>query len=127
MSLETSTTPSILLVEDDPLNCFAFETLFETSGHVLVGRAETGPEAVSLAARWCRDRWGPMMNPAWRTSPVLSLCQTIHADNRYDLLPVLADALQDAGCENPDILDHLRGPGPHVRECHVLDLFLGKE
>jgi CheY-like chemotaxis protein len=46
----TPRSVSILLVEDDPFNCFAFETLFETSGHALVGRAETGPEAVSLAS-----------------------------------------------------------------------------
>jgi hypothetical protein len=39
---------------------------------------------------------------------------------------VLADALEDAGCDNADILNHLRGPGPHVRGCWVLDLPLGK-
>ena len=42
-------------------------------------------------------------------------------------LPVLADALQDAGCENADVLDHCRGPGSHVRGCWVVDLVLGKE
>ena len=38
-----------------------------------------------------------------------------------------ADALQDAGCDNDDILDHCRGDGPHVRGCWVVDLVLGKE
>jgi hypothetical protein len=42
-------------------------------------------------------------------------------------MPVLHDALLDAGCDNPDILDHCKGPGPHVRGCWVLDLLLGKE
>ena len=42
-------------------------------------------------------------------------------------LAVLADALEDAGCDKPDLLDHLRGPGPHVRGCWVIDLLLGKE
>jgi hypothetical protein len=42
-------------------------------------------------------------------------------------MPILADALQDAGCENADILDHCRGPGPHVRGYWVVDLVLGKE
>jgi hypothetical protein len=41
-------------------------------------------------------------------------------------IPILADALQDAGCENDDILTHCRGPGPHVRGCWVVDLVLGK-
>jgi hypothetical protein len=50
----------------------------------------------------------------------------IYADRIFDLLPTLADSLQDAGCENPDILDHCRGPGPHVRGCWVVDLVLGK-
>ena len=42
-------------------------------------------------------------------------------------MPILADALQDADCNNADILDHCRGPGPHVRGCWVVDLVLGKE
>jgi hypothetical protein len=39
-------------------------------------------------------------------------------------LAVLADALEDAGCTDPAILDHLRGPGPHVRGCFVIDIVL---
>jgi hypothetical protein len=41
-------------------------------------------------------------------------------------LAVLSDALEEAGCDDPDILDHLRGPGPHVRGCWVLDLLTGR-
>jgi hypothetical protein len=41
-------------------------------------------------------------------------------------MPILADALQDAGCDHADILDHCRGDGPHVRGCWVVDLLLGK-
>jgi hypothetical protein len=41
-------------------------------------------------------------------------------------MPILADALEDAGCANPDLLDHCRTPGVHVRGCWVLDLILGK-
>ena len=44
----------------------------------------------------------------------------------FSILPILADALQDAGCEHADILDHCRGPGPHVHGCWVVDLLLGK-
>jgi hypothetical protein len=45
----------------------------------------------------------------------------------FGAMPILADALQDAGCDNEDILDHCRGPGPHVCGCWVVDLVLGKE
>ena len=41
-------------------------------------------------------------------------------------MPILADALQDAGCDNDDILNHCRDDGPHVRGCWVVDLVLGK-
>jgi hypothetical protein len=40
---------------------------------------------------------------------------------------VLADALEDAGCQDAEILGHLRGPGLHVHGCYIVDLFLGKE
>ena len=43
-----------------------------------------------------------------------------------DRLAVLADALEEAGCDNDDLLSHVRGPGPHVRGCWVVDLLLGK-
>jgi hypothetical protein len=45
----------------------------------------------------------------------------------FSAMPVLADALPDTGCTNDNILDHCRGPGPHVRGCWVVDLVLGKE
>ena len=41
-------------------------------------------------------------------------------------LAVLADALEDAGCTDADLLGHLRGPGPHVRGCWAVDLILAK-
>ncbi|MDB5306922.1 MAG: hypothetical protein JWO38_1124 [Gemmataceae bacterium] len=65
-------------------------------------------------------------DPSWLTSTVVTLATDIYSDRAFDRLPNLADALQDAGCDNSDVLDHCRGPGPHVRGCHVLDLILGK-
>jgi len=55
------------------------------------------------------------------------LAQAIDADRAYDRLPILADALEDAGCANDALLAHLRSPGRHVRGCWALDLVLGKE
>jgi hypothetical protein len=64
--------------------------------------------------------------PNWRTTTALQLAQAMYESRDFSPLPILADALQEAGCENTDILDHCRGPGPHVRGCWVVDLVLGK-
>jgi hypothetical protein len=66
-------------------------------------------------------------DPSWLTSTVVQIAGGIYQERAFDRLPYLADALQDAGCENADVLDHCRRPGPHVRGCWVVDLVLGKE
>ena len=65
--------------------------------------------------------------PAWRTSTATAIAQQMYESRDFGAMPTLADALQDAGCDSDDILDHCRGPGPHVRGCWVVDLVLGKE
>jgi hypothetical protein len=55
------------------------------------------------------------------------ITQGIYNDRAFDRLPILADALEDAGCDNADILNHCRQPGEHVRGCWVVDLILGKK
>jgi hypothetical protein len=67
------------------------------------------------------------IGPAWRTSTVVALARGIYDEKAFDRMPILADALQDAGCDNDDVLSHCRGGGPHVRGCWVVDLLLGKE
>lgn len=67
-----------------------------------------------------------VFDPLWRTESVVVLASSIYADCAFNRLPVLADALEDAGCASDDILTHLRGPGPHVRGCWVVDRLLGK-
>jgi hypothetical protein len=66
------------------------------------------------------------LDPSWLTSTVVTLAKGIYDDRAFDRLPILADALQEAGCNNDDILNHCRGPGPHARGCWVVDLVLGK-
>jgi hypothetical protein len=84
-----------------------------------------------LHAALLRDIFGNPFRPvtldrARLTSAVLTLAHGIYADRAFDRLPILADALQDAGCDRADVLDHCRGPGPHARGCWVVDQILGK-
>ena len=66
------------------------------------------------------------LNPSWLTSTVLALANGIYSEKAFDRMPILADALQDAGYDNEDILNHCRQPAEHTRGCWVLDLVLGK-
>ncbi|HZY83882.1 MAG TPA: hypothetical protein VFE78_03570 [Gemmataceae bacterium] len=63
----------------------------------------------------------------WRTETVKSVAQKAYELRDFSALPILADALEDAGCNNTDILNHLRSSGPHVRGCWCLDAVLGKK
>jgi hypothetical protein len=63
----------------------------------------------------------------WLTSTVTFLAQVASEDRDYAVLPLLGDALEEAGCSDQAILQHCRGNGEHVRGCWVLDLILGKE
>jgi hypothetical protein len=65
-------------------------------------------------------------DPRWRSADVLGLAQAAYDNRAFDRLPLLADALMDAGCADEDILGHCRGAGLHVRGCWVVDLVLAK-
>jgi hypothetical protein len=74
------------------------------------------------------------VDPLWLTPTVAPLARAAYAERDLpsgelaaERLAVLADALEEAGCDNAEILGHLRGDGPHVRGCWALDLVLGKE
>jgi hypothetical protein len=58
---------------------------------------------------------------------VRRLAEATYENRRWEDLPVLADALEEAGCDDADILGHCRGPGPHTRGCWVIDCLLGRE
>ena len=66
-------------------------------------------------------------DPRWRTADVIGLARPIYDDRAFDRLPLLADALMEAGCDNDEVIAHCRSAGPHVRGCWVVDLVLGKE
>jgi hypothetical protein len=94
--------------------------------------------AAAERARQCdvlRDLIGNPFRPAavdphwltWNDRTVPRLARALYDEKDFDNLPVLADALEDAGCGDADLLRHCREPGRHVRGCWVLDLLLGKE
>ena len=69
----------------------------------------------------------PKCNPSWRTSEVIALATAIYQDRDFRRMPALADALETAGCRDPEILAHCRSGSEHVKGCWVLDLVLGKQ
>jgi hypothetical protein len=66
-------------------------------------------------------------DPAWRTPTVLAIATGAYADRDFSALPILADALEDAGCTAAEVLEHCREPAEHTRGCWVVDWCLGKE
>jgi hypothetical protein len=81
-----------------------------------------------------REVFGNVINPSvvskellrWNNKTIPKMAQAIYDEKAWDRLGVLADALEDAGCEDAAILSHCRQPGLHVRGCWVVDLLLGK-
>jgi hypothetical protein len=91
---------------------------------------ENHPER-SVQADLFRDIFGnpfrPVaVEPSWRTSTVLPLASRMYELRDFSTMPILADALQDAGCTEPAVLDHCRCGGTHVRGCWLIDLLLNK-
>jgi hypothetical protein len=112
----------------------AAETTRRNSWDMIEGLASLPhhSDLASLAPGLLRCVFGP--NPGRIASfdscceslDVMSLAGTIYEDRNFDLMPILGDALEEAGCGNPEILNHCRDQGRHVRGCWVVDLILGK-
>jgi hypothetical protein len=98
------------------------------------GKAEHFAVAVEeiCQAAIVRDLFGNPFRPVafapeWRTDTAIALARTMYESREFSAMPILADALQDAGCDNPDILNHCRDINQlHVRGCWVVDLVLNK-
>jgi hypothetical protein len=113
----------------------------EDRGNVPVGisRLEIPPTILGAVnqsrceqARLIRDIFGNPFRPvprgaAWHTKTVTQLAERVYTDSSFDRLPIVADALEEAGCDRVDVLEHLRGPGTHVRGCWVIDLLTGRK
>ncbi len=89
-------------------------------------------DVLELLASWLCDIVGnpfrsAPFSPDWRTTTAVALAAQMYESREFGAMPILGDALQDAGCDSADVLEHCRGAGPHVRGCWVVDLVLGKE
>lgn len=76
---------------------------------------------------WICVGWNLEVDPFWlrfEAGAVLSLARKVRDEGDADAMRILGDALEDVGCTDADILAHLRGPGPHVRECWIIDAIL---
>ncbi|VTR94744.1 Uncharacterized protein OS=Sorangium cellulosum (strain So ce56) GN=sce5710 PE=4 SV=1 [Gemmata massiliana] len=98
-----------------------------------IGQAGVRTNAAERAIQFglLRDIFGnpfrpAIFSPSWRTSTTVALAAQMYESRDFSTMPILADSLQDAGCDSAEVLDHCRGGGPHVRGCWVIDLALGK-
>jgi hypothetical protein len=107
--------------------------------HGSAGGVDLGKSEPKVQAALLRDVTGSpfrkvVFNPAWRTALVMRLAEAAYQERTPPegaldaaRLTVLADSLEEAGCTEQAVLDHLRGPGPHIRGCWALDLILVKK
>jgi hypothetical protein len=140
----------LLTSQSSPSQAQAADAAWRTAGlnYVRMGAAsalqavESRTEEAAVQATLLRCIFGNPFRPvalkpawlAWQGGTIPKLAQGIYEERALPSgeldtarLAVLADALEEAGCDNTDILNHCRQPGPHVRGCWVLDLILGME
>jgi hypothetical protein len=109
----------------------AYHAAFHSKLAMIDEGNEQKTQAAAVRASLLRDVIGNpfrpvILNPAWQTTNVTAIAQAIYDERVFERMPILGDALEDAGCDNADILNHCRQPGEHVRGCWVVDLILGK-
>jgi hypothetical protein len=130
----------VRLLTEDPAEFTRFQKAARVNDCCHVGKLSSEKVSDLLSAQGVKERGSELLreifgnpfrpvsfDPAWRTSTAVALAQQMYDGRDFSLMPIPGDALQDAGCEHADILDHCRSAGPHVRGCWVVDLVLGKE
>ncbi len=121
-----TTLQAVAAAAEERVTSFAVQCVLSA----MVSEGTLHEDAQRRLYRLYHDIAGPissiLFRSDWRTSTVTALAQTMYDSRDFSAMPILADALQDAGCDNAAILDHCRGLGPHVRGCWVVDGCLGK-
>jgi hypothetical protein len=134
---------AMLLATLAPSGQAAAEGAVASVAHYFVAVADGGPrrglnsgfhaplrqQTLLLQADLLRELFGnpfrtPSIEADWRTSSVLGIARSVEEDQGFDRLPILADALEEAGCTSADLLAHCRSEGDHVRGCWALDRVL---
>lgn len=120
--------PSLVRAEHD-INALAYSIYswdeFDDTTHPPEVEAEN-QRVLQLAREWNRSH-SRSIDTKWLTPNVVDLAKAADADRAFDRLPILADALEDAGCPDGDLLDHCRQQSDHTRDCWVLDLILSQD
>lgn len=116
-----------LLRGDSTLQVTANEIVFILQ-HVCVTRNDIPPTARRSVVTEIYGNPFHQITPdpawlSWNDGAIVKMAQSIHQEQRFEYLPILADALEEAGCKAKEILNHCREPGDHVRGCWVIDLF----
>ncbi len=117
------------------LPTYPFEETADNIAQKLARNIRAIDEVRESALALLRDIFGNpfrqvAIDPEWlkrNGGAVENLAQSVYEVGRFEELAVLADALEEAGCQDAGLLNHCRGEGPHVRGCWVLDLLLGRE
>jgi hypothetical protein len=109
----------------------ASECTFICYYHEIEGYNDGYADEQPAHASFLRDIFGnpfrPVnLNPFLLTPTVKALAQSIYTERSFEEMPILADCLEESGCNNKEILSHLRGAGRHTRGCWALDHLLGK-
>jgi hypothetical protein len=106
---------------------FAWEQDVFLAAHSACTHSKNDPRYFSSLLRDIFPFHPITLSPSWLTSTVSALAHQMYDSRDFSAMPILADALMDASCDNETILTHCRGPGPHVRGCFVIDLLTGWE
>ncbi|WP_232069905.1 hypothetical protein [Gemmata massiliana] len=115
----------------------------QTHAVLQLGRPFGSPESAAMTdhlaeqeqraqADLLRDIFGNPFRSApfsrsWCSGTAVAIAERMYECRDFSAMPILADALQEAGCDGTDVLNHCRGSGPHARGCWVVDLVLGKK
>lgn len=83
-----------------------------------------------LLADFVRDIFGnpfqpTVVDPRWLSSSVIDIARAMYAERAFERMPILGDALMDAGCDSEEVINHCQAQLPHVRGCWLVDRLLG--
>jgi hypothetical protein len=137
---DSSPSACSLYAAQDTLSADAFAAALGAAYHGTQGFAMLSRESYFVGRRseylvqadLVRDIFGNPFRSVtflaeWRTATAVGIAARMYESRDFSAMPILADALRDAGCENEDVLNHCRDTGArHVRGCWVVDLVLGK-